>query len=719
MPLYRRLLCVLFSIVFLISLVPTVSAVSVIPTPDDIKTQITTTYAKALKESGRASFDGYCADYVNRQLKILGINTRYVGGNGNDEYDNYKNLSYSSGGYKVHAYSASKYTLRQAINYIANQYPCVTNVLAGFQKTSTVAGQKYGHTHLIHAIIDGYVYFTESMSVRLNGVSYPEGSALVATIDQYCAKYDTQYFQFEGYIWFEDEELTSVLEGTDYVPPAPKVMTPGTYYVHDPAGLYLREGPSTSTEKLALIGHKNKVYITEIDGDWGRTYYNGKAGWVFHEFVTYDSELPPVFAETVSGGEVESTYFYPTIADALAAYKSGEYVINLIESLAITKDIVLGDGITLDLGEFSVDMSKGSIIFDGGKVVSAASIPTFDADPFVSCSTEDGGYCYTSDFTIGVSADTLLEGGDVRLQFTASAKGLSAISGVKLDFIITNADGSTDTVSATVKNDSATFTTDALAAKKITDAVSVKARAYAKSGSTTYERFSDSVAFSAKDCLGKDYGASDKLDAYIKGVLNYSSASQKYFGYKTDSLSNSVLPEAQRKPSISASDIIRAERAPHVIVTSTAHISSVRLVIDDSVSLRFGVSEKPKNAELKLLVWSHSEYEALAKKAKNAGKPVSDYLVAANCEKSIKLSGSNFTFDDISPEKYADTYYFRLCQTENGKVSYDYVVAYSVTEYCAAKLSDGVSEAIDELCLAIADYSAAARKYFGYTVNKG
>jgi hypothetical protein len=219
--------------------------------------------------------------------------------------------------------------------------------------------------------------------------------------------------------------------------------------------------------------------------------------------------------------------------------------------------------------------------------------------------------------------------------------------------------------------------------------------------------------------LGKDYGASDKLDAYIKSVLNYGSASQKYFGYKTDSLSNSVLPEAQRKPSISASDIIRAERAPHVIVTSTAHISSVRLVIDDSVSLRFGVSEKPKNAELKLLVWSHSEYEALAKKAKNAGKPISDYLVAANCEKSIKLSGSNFTFDDISPEKYADTYYFRLCQTENGKVSYDYVVAYSVTEYCAAKLSDGVSEAIDELCLAIADYSAAARKYFGYTVNKG
>jgi hypothetical protein len=594
-------------------------------------------------------------------------------------------------------------------------------VLAGFQKTSTVAGQKYGHTHLIHAIMDGYVYFTESMSVTFSGVKYPEGSALVATIDQYCAKYDTKFFEFEGYIWFEDEELTSEFDGTEYVPPetVPKVMTPGTYYVHDAAGLWLREGPSTSTAKVTLIKHKQEVHITEIDGDWGRTYYDGKAGWVFHEFVTYNDVLPPVFAETVVGGAVTSTYFYNTIADALAAYKSGEYVINLMASCALTADIVLPEGVTLDVGEFSVDMTKGDIVFDGGKVVSATNIPEFDKDPFISCTTADGGYCYTFDFSVSVDAEVSFKSGSVNMIFNANTNMFSSVDGAKLEFIVTYADNTTDKIEATVKDDLATFKTDAIFAKKLTDVFSVKARVYSVSGGVTYEHFSETLSLSAGECFGNMYGSSEKFDRYIKGILNYGSASQKYFGYKTDALSNSVLPEAARKPDVSAADVIRAERAPNVIVSSSVHVNSARLVVGDNVSLRFGVSETPKNAQLKLLVWTDKEYDALVQKAKKAGKPISEYLVADNCSKKLSLSDGHFTFEDIAPEKYADTYYFRLCQTENGNTTYDYVVAYSVSEYCATKLNDGVEEAIDEFCLALVDYSAAAREYFGYAVNKG
>ena len=76
-----------------------------------------------------------------------------------------------------------------------------------------------------------------------------------------------------------------------------------------------------------------------------------------------------------------------------------------------------------------------------------------------------------------------------------------------------------------------------------------------------------------------------------------------------------------------------------------------------------------------------------------------------------------FTLDNIPPKKFADTYYFRLCQTDGNKVLYDYLFSYSVTTYCNDMLSNGKEDDTDSLCMAIAQYSAAAREYFGYEIN--
>ena len=96
---------------------------------------------------------------------------------------------------------------------------------------------------------------------------------------------------------------------------------------------------------------------------------------------------------------------------------------------------------------------------------------------------------------------------------------------------------------------------------------------------------------------------------------------------------------------------------------------------------------------------------------------LSNYLVKGNETYSLADEEGSFTLDDIPVKKFADTYYFRLCQTEGSKVLYDYVFSYSVTSYCADKVEDGVTEDIDRLCLAIAEYSACAREYFGYKIN--
>ena len=64
----------------------------------------------------------------------------------------------------------------------------------------------------------------------------------------------------------------------------------------------------------------------------------------------------------------------------------------------------------------------------------------------------------------------------------------------------------------------------------------------------------------------------------------------------------------------------------------------------------------------------------------------------------------------------ADTYYFRLCEiAADGMVRYDRVITYSVTTYCANKAAG--SDELAGLCRALAVYSAAAREYFGYTVD--
>ena len=106
-----------------------------------------------------------------------------------------------------------------------------------------------------------------------------------------------------------------------------------------------------------------------------------------------------------------------------------------------------------------------------------------------------------------------------------------------------------------------------------------------------------------------------------------------------------------------------------------------------------------------------------AKKAEAAGKNVSEYLVKGKETYTLKDVEGTFTLENIPAKKFADTYYFRLCQTDGKKVLYDKIFPYSVTSYCAKLLANGKNDEIDPLCMAIAQYSSAARDYFGYEIN--
>ena len=59
--------------------------------------------------------------------------------------------------------------------------------------------------------------------------------------------------------------------------------------------LNLRAEANTETESLAVINKGTVIEVTEIDGYWGKTEYNGKIGWVFLQYTAFFSrkEIAP------------------------------------------------------------------------------------------------------------------------------------------------------------------------------------------------------------------------------------------------------------------------------------------------------------------------------------------------------------------------------------------------------------------------------------------
>lgn len=193
-----RIISLLLVVAMMFLLIPAPMAGAVAITPAEIKQQIRTAYLQALRGSGKSSFHGYCGSLVSWQTYSLGIDKKVYACNGNDQYDMYVNMGKTTGGYSVKGYPASKYTLLGALNAVShNGTQDVYNLVVGFQKTNTTAGQRYGHALLVHAIIDGIVYFVEGFDSHVAGKFYAEGQPITCTIEEFAVYYD-RWTVFDG-----------------------------------------------------------------------------------------------------------------------------------------------------------------------------------------------------------------------------------------------------------------------------------------------------------------------------------------------------------------------------------------------------------------------------------------------------------------------------------------------------------------------------------------
>ncbi len=100
------------------------------------------------------------------------------------------------------------------------------------------------------------------------------------------------------YTWADFAE--SALAGIDYIhmpynyPDSSVVLTEkatGYYRITSDDGLRLRDESNTESTIHAVIPYNTIVKITETDGFWGKTVYEGKTGWIFLEYTTFYSAL--------------------------------------------------------------------------------------------------------------------------------------------------------------------------------------------------------------------------------------------------------------------------------------------------------------------------------------------------------------------------------------------------------------------------------------------
>jgi len=171
-------------------------------------------YHKSLGSTGKESLQGFCGMMTSHQLYHMGINKYLLTYDGNQQYDAYKDLFKTTGGYYIRAYDAKDYTLEQALNEISRfGTRDVYNIVVGFQWTNTEAGGTFGHSCVINGILNGKVYFMEGFYMPFGG---PEGNVSVCTIAEF-AEYFGDWTVFEGVIYFGSGEYADACEvfGTD------------------------------------------------------------------------------------------------------------------------------------------------------------------------------------------------------------------------------------------------------------------------------------------------------------------------------------------------------------------------------------------------------------------------------------------------------------------------------------------------------------------------
>lgn len=274
----KRFLCLVLCLCLCLAAVPCLAGAEqeVLSKEAQVMETARYSYTRSRATAGRTSFHGYCGLMVSHQLYNLGINDWCIIQDGKNQFDYYKTMEVTTGGYYIKAYYAEEGTLEEALNAATkNGTRDAYNLMVGFQWTNTEAGAKYGHVVLINAILDGTVYFVESFDLSLNRL-HPEGTVVTCSISEF-AEYFDKWTRYEGVISFGSGHYSDKCEET------------GTNVILQTRfDSVLRSEPclvgTNGCTRLRDISAGERLHATAILEDEGELYYrieeDGRTGYI-------------------------------------------------------------------------------------------------------------------------------------------------------------------------------------------------------------------------------------------------------------------------------------------------------------------------------------------------------------------------------------------------------------------------------------------------------
>lgn len=198
---FRKICVLLLCAVLLVAALPVHTFAATDEEVQRICDQIRDVYWKTYSAVGELK--GYCGAMAGWELYYLGITDYAITQNGNQMYNVLSKSTHINEGFTPQLYPATSYTIEEALNAITSGGAMdAYNIMVGFHSTDTEAGKLYGHVTVIHAVLDGIVYFTEGFATPFN--SSPS-QPMICSIQEFAEYYDS-WTRFEGMIHFGSDK---------------------------------------------------------------------------------------------------------------------------------------------------------------------------------------------------------------------------------------------------------------------------------------------------------------------------------------------------------------------------------------------------------------------------------------------------------------------------------------------------------------------------------